>query len=70
MTRDHLDTDQAADYLGMSASWLAASRCNGTGPPFYKLGNRVRYIKASLDAWAASRQVNSTAQDRLSQAGQ
>jgi len=59
--REHLTTEQAADYLGVSPSWLAQARGRGDGPPFYKLGRTVRYMRASLDAWSSARQVSSTA---------
>ena len=62
--REHLSTEQAAEYLGVSASWLAASRVRGDGPPFYKLGRTVRYVRTALDAWALERQVCSNVEDR------
>ena len=60
--REHLNTEQAAEYLGVSESWLAGSRVRGDGPPFYRLGGAVRYIRSALDAWASKRHVVSTAQ--------
>jgi excisionase family DNA binding protein len=60
--REHLNTEQAAEYLGVSESWLAGSRVRGDGPPFYRLGRAVRYIRSALDAWANKRQVMSTSQ--------
>lgn len=60
--REHLTTEQAAEYLGVSPSWLAQARGRGDGPPFYKLGRSVRYIRASLDEWLSARQVRSTSQ--------
>jgi len=65
--REHLTTEQAAEYLGVSPGWLANARCRGDGPPFYKLGRAVRYIRAALDEWSRARQVLSTSkisQDR------
>jgi len=62
--REHLTTEQAAGYLGISESWLAGSRVRGDGPPFYKLGRAVRYVRASLDAWALKREVRSNVEGR------
>lgn len=45
-----LDTQNAADYLGLSVKTLAMMRCNGTGPEFIKRG-RVFYFKEDLDEW-------------------
>ena len=62
--REHLTTEQAAEYLGVSKSWLAASRVRGDGPPFYKLGRTVRYIRATLDEWTREREVRSNVEER------
>ena len=62
--REHLTTEQAAEYLGVSESWLAGSRVRGDGPPFYKLGRAVRYIRSTLDAWVREREVRSNVEHR------
>jgi excisionase family DNA binding protein len=62
--REHLSTEQAAEYLGVSESWLAGSRVRGDGPPFYKLGRAVRYIRATLDEWTREREVRSNVEGR------
>lgn len=51
---------QAAQYVGLSKSYLDKARCNGTGPVFIKLGNSVIYRTEDLDAWlsANSRAAN------------
>jgi hypothetical protein len=60
-----LDTDNAAQYLGLSLKTLAMMRSAGTGPKFVKLG-RVFYFLDDLQAWMADRpRVKSTAQARL-----
>ena len=40
------------------------SRCRvtGGGPEFYKFGNRVRYARADIDAWAAERRFSPTSE--------
>jgi predicted DNA-binding transcriptional regulator AlpA len=48
---------QAANYIGMSRSFLAQSRMDGqrdhrtSAPPFIKIGRSVRYLREDLDAW-------------------
>ena len=60
------DTGRAADYLGLSRRTLDGYRVNGDGPAFHRFGNRVRYRRADLDAWAARRRATTTAEaDRL-----
>ena len=53
-TRTHetlFDTRAAARCLGVSESFLAKARMNGTGPRYRKLGRSVRYAQADLDHW-------------------
>ena len=44
-------TKETAARIGMSESWLAHARQNGTGPRFLKLGWNVRYRVEDVDAW-------------------
>ena len=64
----YLDTRAAAAHLGLSPRTLDRYRVSGEGPEFYKLGTRVRYRLADLEAWAASRRRRSTSDDGLSRA--
>ena len=69
--RDHttyLDTRAAAAHLGLSPRTLDRYRVSGEGPAFYKLGTRVRYRLADLEAWAESRRRRSTSDDGLTRA--
>ncbi|MDE0371073.1 MAG: helix-turn-helix domain-containing protein [Rhodospirillales bacterium] len=60
------DTKCAAAYLGLSPRTLDGYRVNGDGPAFHRFGNRVRYHRPDLDAWAARRRATTTAEaDRL-----
>ena len=65
-TPDILDTAGAAEYLKLSTPTLERFRLSGGGPTFAKLtpGPRgsVRYRRADLDAWMASRLVRSTSE--------
>lgn len=65
MTEDthFLDTQQAARFLGLSAKTLARYRVSGDGPVFHRFGNRIRYRRAALDAWADERERVSTVDD-------
>ena len=56
----------AARHLGLAVSTLAKLRCRGGSPHYYKIGSRVAYGLADLDAWLASRRVRNTVEgDRL-----
>ena len=60
-----LATPEAAKSLGVSASFLSKLRCTGGGPSYVKLGRRVLYPKAGLDAWVESCRRISTSGDAL-----
>ena len=47
-----LSTAEAAALLALSASTLKRYRAEGRGPPFLRLGGRVRYTRADLLKWA------------------
>ena len=60
------DTRRAAAYLGLSPRTLDGYRVSGDGLAFHRFGNRVRYRRPDLDAWAAERRATTTAEaDRL-----
>ena len=48
---------EAANYIGMSRSFLRQARMDGRrlnrtpGPPFTKIGRKVLYLRDDLDAW-------------------
>ncbi|MCK1332468.1 MULTISPECIES: helix-turn-helix domain-containing protein [unclassified Bradyrhizobium] len=46
---------EAAEYLGVSKSFLDKARCYGTnGPAFMRFGKAVVYSTDELDRWAAT----------------
>lgn len=47
-----LDTREAAALLGVSVKTLEALRARDAGPPFKRVGRRVRYEHALLIEWA------------------
>lgn len=57
----YLRTPEAARFLGLSGRTLEKHRTYGTGPLYRKLGGRVVYAIADLQAWAESGVRNSTA---------
>jgi excisionase family DNA binding protein len=62
-----LRTREAAEYLGLSPSYLEKLRAIGGGPRFAALGRAVAYAQQDLDAWAAARTVGNTAEARAIQ---
>jgi hypothetical protein len=54
------DTRLAAERVGLKPKTLENWRCQGNGPPFYKVGARVVYDDADVDAWMRARRRTST----------
>ena len=46
-----LDTVAAAKSLSLSVTWLEQMRLKGNGPRFLKVGRRVLYRPADIEAW-------------------
>ena len=59
----YLRTKEAADYTGLSPSWLEKARLNGDGPPYIQVGrgHAVLYAAEELDGWLAQFRRRSTA---------
>jgi excisionase family DNA binding protein len=55
VARQWLDTDAAAEHLGMKSRTLVAWRERGRGPAYHRVGGRVRYRRDELDAFARSK---------------
>ena len=51
----YMGTRELAVFLGLSSRTLDRYRVSGGGPKFHKFGNRVRYARADVEAWAAER---------------
>lgn len=56
--------DDAAERLGVQRGTLDNWRWNGAGPPFIKVGGRVRYRLSDLAAWLDAQTVTSTSSER------
>lgn len=48
----YLRTPEAGRFLGLSGRTLEKHRTYGTGPQYRKVGGRVIYAVADLQAWA------------------
>ena len=57
-----LHRKQAANYLGMSLSWLDKARLNGNGPIFISIGGRVVYDLKDLEDFLQSNRHASTSE--------
>jgi predicted DNA-binding transcriptional regulator AlpA len=55
---------EAAAILRLSERTLERWRVSGAGPRFAKLGRRIGYRQAELEAWITSRVVASTSERR------
>lgn len=55
-----LRTPEAARFLGLSGRTLEKHRTYGTGPAYKKIGGRVVYALADLQAWAEQGAKRST----------
>ena len=52
---DLLNTEEAARYLRLSPGTLIVWRSRRQGPPYVKIGGRVFYLPAELDAFISHR---------------
>ena len=59
---DLLTQPESAEELRLSERTLERHREAGTGPKFVKLGRRIFYRRADLQAWIADRTCRSTSE--------
>lgn len=57
-----LTDKDAAQYIGMSVSWMRIARIQGNpeAPPFVKIGRSIRYLREDLDQWLKNKRCIST----------
>lgn len=58
--KELLDAKAAGTYVRLAPQTLAKMRVYGNGPVHYKVGSRILYDRADLDAWLDARRRNST----------
>lgn len=58
-----LTSFEAAHYLRLSPSTLAAYRVKGSGPQYIKLGAKVVYRRTDLEAWVNENVRTNTSQN-------
>ena len=65
------DEKAAAEYAGISLSYLRKSRSDGSpggrtpAPPFVKIGKRCLYRKSDLDSWVLGLQAHRVVGDNI-----
>jgi len=64
----NLRVPQAAEYVGLSKSYLDKARCTGTGPAYAKLGSTIIYSTDDLDAWVAANRHAPANDNKISEA--
>lgn len=60
--RPVLDPDQASAFIGAEPKTLANWRCQGIGPAFIRVGRKIVYDPADIEAWKASNRFQSTSE--------
>jgi hypothetical protein len=58
-----INTDKAADVLGVSCQKLNKMRVYGGGPHYIRIGSRVLYDERDLEKYVAQRRQHSTSQN-------
>ncbi len=64
MSKITLTEKEAAEYIGMSRSFLRKDRMDGirenrtAGPEFLKIGRSIRYLKNDLDTWLLKNRID------------
>src|SRR5215469_1259357 len=65
------DTNDVSDFTGLSVHFFEKARWLGTGPPYVKIGRRVRYRPRAAREWFKNRCVDhATSEATATQAAQ
>ena len=57
-----MNTENCAEYLGVSKKTLERMRVEGGGPPFKKIGHRVMYSDHDIQRWVEENTFQSTSE--------
>lgn len=52
-----IDTEEAASVTKLSMAWFERARWEKKGPPYYRAGRSIRYVKSELIAWMMTDRV-------------
>jgi hypothetical protein len=52
--------DETAEVVRRPENWLAKKRIDGDGPPFLKIGGKVRYRRSDVLRWLEQQERTST----------
>jgi excisionase family DNA binding protein len=55
--QEYMTAAQVAKMTGLSAKTLERMRAQRRGPPYYKIGRAVRYLRAEVRAWMEAQRV-------------
>ncbi len=61
-----LSTEEAAQVLNVSPSFLAKARMRGNGPEFIEIGRAIRYSRLALSQFMAERTRKPTNKNKRS----
>ncbi len=65
---EFLSTEEFARLTRRKPQSIRRERMRGGGPPFFRIGRRVFYTVANIEAWIADRTVCSTAEESAREA--
>jgi predicted DNA-binding transcriptional regulator AlpA len=57
--KEWLGVESLADWLGLEPRAIYNMNFAGTGPPAYKLAGRLKFRRAEVEDWIASRRIGS-----------
>jgi hypothetical protein len=60
--REYLTRPEVEREFRLRVGWLAKAAMSGEGPPYVKVGGRVLYRRATLEAWMSKHERRSTAE--------
>lgn len=60
--KTYLNAEETGRHIGTAVQTLARWRCEGGGPPFFRVGRKIMYGLKDLTAWMNARRVSSTSE--------